>query len=145
MNAMQILKGLIMATMVVAGTAVAEIGSAEHWVENGPVKLYGWEKFSGVKPSGRVVVLAHGSATAGKESFDLQVPAVADISLMDVLARQRFNVFALDTRTFGRTTHPEGHMATTEASSDLQAVINPVARLRVVDKVDLFAWSWSTQ
>lgn len=145
MNMMRMLKGFVVTTMLMAGSAIAEIGSAEHWVENGPVKLYVWEKFSGAKPSGRVVVLAHGSATAGKESFDLQVPGVADISLMDVLARHGFDVFALDTRGFGRSTHPEGHMTTTQASSDLQAVINHVTKLRGVDKVDLLAWSWATQ
>jgi pimeloyl-ACP methyl ester carboxylesterase len=33
-----------------------------------------------------------------------------------------FDVFALDTRGFGRSTHPDAHMTTKEASEDLNAV-----------------------
>ncbi len=43
-------------------------------VEHGGIKLYVWEKYVGSQSGKKVVVLAHGSATAGKESFDLQVP-----------------------------------------------------------------------
>jgi pimeloyl-ACP methyl ester carboxylesterase len=64
---------------------------------------------------------------------------------MDVLARQGFDVFALDTRGFGRSTHPEGHMTTLEASSDLGAVVDYILKLRGIQKVDLLGWSWGTQ
>ena len=48
-----------------------------------------------------IVVLAHGSATAGPESFDVQVEGrprqgEPDFSLMDYLAREGFDVFAAD-------------------------------------------------
>jgi alpha-beta hydrolase superfamily lysophospholipase len=141
----RLFKVFFIMAMFMCSSAFAEISSAEHWVENGPVKLYVWEKFSGPEPSKKVVILAHGSATAGKESFDLQVPGVADISLMDVLAEQGFDVFALDTRGFGRSTHPEGHMTTAEASQDLKAVVDYVTKLRGAPKVDLLGWSWGTQ
>ena len=121
------------------------IVSAEHWVQNGDVRIYVWEKRPGAVHNKKVIVLAHGSATAGKESFDLQVPGYADVSLMDVLARAGFDVFALDTRGFGRSTHPEAHMTTAQASSDLNAVVDYVLHLRALEKVDLLAWSWGTQ
>ena len=91
--------------------AAQEVSGVEHWVEHAGLKLYVWEKYFG-SPAGKpVVVLAHGSATAGRESFDLQVPGKPSYSLMDVLAREGFDVFALDTRGFGRSTRPEGHIS----------------------------------
>lgn len=137
--------GIIAGLMLLTGSAFAAIASAEHTVQNGAIKLYVWEKYAGTEPGKKVVVLAHGSATAGRESFDLQVPGMPDISLMDVLAQQGFDVFALDTRGFGRSTHPDGHMTTAEASEDLNAVVDYVTKLRGVPKVDLLAWSWGTQ
>lgn len=124
--------------------ATQELAGVEHWVESGGVRLHVWEKCSGTSTGG-VVLLAHGSATAGKESFDLRVPGKASYSLMDALARQGFDVFALDVRGFGRSTHPEGHMTTQEASQDLAAVADYVIELRGVQKVSLLAWSWGTQ
>lgn len=122
-----------------------EVSGEEHWVEHDGVRLYVWEKYTG-DPAGKdVVVLAHGSATAGRESFDLQVPGAPSYSLMDFLAREGFDVFALDTRGFGRSTRPEGHMTTQEASEDLNAVIDYVLELRGVDTVSLLGWSWGTQ
>ena len=129
----------------VASAAADEVVGVEHWVPNASVRLFVWEKYLGSPEGKKVVVLAHGSATAGKESFDLQIPGKPSYSLMDVLARQGFDVFALDTRGFGRSTHPEGPMTTLEASSDLGAAVDYVLKLRGVQKVDLLGWSWGTQ
>lgn len=123
----------------------AAVNGVEHWVQNGDTKIYLWEKYTGSPEHKPVVVLAHGSATAGKESFDLQVHSNPDISLMDVLARQGFDVIALDTRGFGRSTHPVGHFTTAEAASDLNATVDFVMKLRNVTKVNLLGWSWGTQ
>ena len=122
-----------------------EVTGTEHWVEHGGIKLYVWEKRVS-NPAGKpVVVLAHGSATAGRESFDLQVPGKPSYSFMDALAREGFDVFALDTRGFGRSMHPEGHITTQEASDDLNAVVDYVLKLRGGAKVNLLGWSWGTQ
>ena len=121
------------------------VTGVEHWVNNGPIKLYVWEKYVETSKDKPIIVLAHGSATAGKESFDLQVPGKPTYSLMDVLAEHGFDVFALDVRGFGRSTHPEGHMTTAEASQDLNAVVDYVLQQRNVKKVNLLAWSWGTQ
>jgi pimeloyl-ACP methyl ester carboxylesterase len=118
---------------------------AEHWVENNGIGLYIWEKYQG-NPSGKpVVVLAHGSATAGCESFDLQVPGKPTYSLMDYLAKEGFDVFALDIRGFGRSTHPEGHMTTADACEDLNSVVHYILKLRDIKTINLVGWSWGTQ
>ncbi len=127
------------------GVSAQQVTGVDHWVEAAGMKLYVWEKYAGSPAGKKVVVLAHGSATAGKESFDLQVPGKPSYSLMDCLAQAGFDVFALDTRGFGRSTHPESHMTTQEASEDLNAVVDYVLKLRGVAKVDLLGWSWGTQ
>lgn len=125
--------------------AAQPVSGAEHGVENAGIKLYVWEKYLG-NPGGKpVVILAHGSATAGRESFDLQVPGKPSYSLMDFLAGAGFDVFALDVRGFGRSTHPDTHMTTKEASEDLNAVVDYIRKLRGNQKVHLLGWSWGTQ
>jgi len=116
----------------VTPVAAQEVNGVEHWVEHAGLKLYVWEKYLG-SPTGKpVVVLAHGSTTAGRESFDLQVPGKPLYSLMDFLAREGFDVFALDTRGFGRSTRPDGHMTTQEASEDLNAVVDDLLKPEAV-------------
>jgi len=126
-------------------SAAQEVIGMEHWVEHEGIRIYIWEKYDR-SPSGKpVVVLAHGSATAGRESFDLQVPGKRSYSLMDFLAREGFDVFAPDTRGFGRSTHPDALMTTQEASVDLNTVVDYVLKLRGVQKLNLLGWSWGTQ
>lgn len=117
----------------------------EHRLRHGGVHLSIWEKYADRPLDKPVVVLAHGSATAGRESFDLQVPAHPSVSLMDCLARQGFDVFAPDMRGFGRSTLPETHLSTEQACTDLAAVVDYVRDLRGVGQVHLLAWSWGTQ
>jgi len=125
--------------------ASQSVTGVEHWVNNGIIRLYIWEKYAETPKDKPIIVLCHGSATAGKESFDLQVPGKPTYSLMDVLGQNGFDVFALDVRGFGRSTRPEGHMTTAEAGQDLNAVVDYVLKLRDVKKVNLLAWSWGTQ
>jgi pimeloyl-ACP methyl ester carboxylesterase len=143
-----ILVALMGVCLVLAATGLAAsqtINGAEHWVNNGNIRLYVWEKYTG-SPAGKpIIVLCHGSATAGKESFDLQVPGKATYSLMDVLAKAGFDVFAPDVRGFGRSTHPDGLMTTMEASLDLNAVADYILKERKASKVYLLGWSWGTQ
>lgn len=118
---------------------------AGHRLRHDGIQLSIWEKYADAPQGKPVVVLAHGSATAGRESFDLQVPSHPSVSLMDFLARQGFDVFAPDMRGFGRSTLPETHLRTEQACADLAAVVDYVRDLRGVDQVHLIAWSWGTQ
>lgn len=117
----------------------------QHWVLHDDVRLFVWEKFAGGPQGKPVLLLAHGSATAGRESFDLKVPGRPEYSLMDFLARQGFDVFALDVRGFGSSTKPEGFLTTEQAASDLNAVVDHILKLRGVPQLNLLAWSWGTQ
>jgi pimeloyl-ACP methyl ester carboxylesterase len=121
------------------------VHSMAHEVQHEGLRLHVWEKFTG-QPQGKpLLVLAHGSATGGRESFDLQVPGAPSYSLMDMLARQGYDVCALDVRGFGRSTRPEGFLTTEQAAQDLNAVVDYLCALRGVERVHLLAWSWGTQ
>jgi pimeloyl-ACP methyl ester carboxylesterase len=122
-----------------------KIEGVAHTVQHEGLQLHVWEKFQGLAQDKPVVVLAHGSATAGRESFDLQVPGQPSYSLMDFLARQGLDVFALDARGFGRSTKPDDFLTTEQAASDLNAVVDTIKALRGVERVHLLAWSWGTQ
>jgi pimeloyl-ACP methyl ester carboxylesterase len=136
---------LLSVLVSVMSVAAQEVSGVEHWVEHAGLRLYVWEKYAG-SPAGKpVVVLAHGSGTAGRESFDLQVPGKPSYNLMDALAREGFDVFAPDIRGFGRSTRPDGHMTTQEASEDLNAIIDSLLKLRGSPQVHLLGWSWGTQ
>ena len=86
----------------IAGIAASQtVNGVDHWVSNGKITLYVWEKYVG-SPAGKPMwSCAHGSATAGRESFDLQVPGKPTYSLMDVLARERFRRLCPDVSGFG--------------------------------------------
>jgi pimeloyl-ACP methyl ester carboxylesterase len=114
----------------------------EHWVEHAGLRLHVWEKG---QPGQPILVLAHGSATPGRESFDLQVPGRPTYSLMDALAGAGFDVFAPDLRGFGRSSRPAQGVDTEEAAQDLAAAVDFVLRLRGIPRVHLLAWSWGTQ
>ena len=145
--------GVAVYALACSAAFAADIVGVEHWTDTKGIKVYIWEKYAGdpKKPDApkfdarKIVMLAHGSATAGRESFDLQVPGKPDYSLMDELARQGFDVFALDTRGFGRSTRPDTHMSTAQAKEDLKAAIDYVLKLRGVSKINLLGWSWGTQ
>lgn len=133
------------AAVAVEESEVPVVSTAAHWVSRGDARLHVWEKFVG-SPSGKpVVILAHGSSTAGRESFDLAVPERSGYSLMDRFARAGFDVFALDVHGFGRSTRPDGYVTTDGAAADLDAVVDAVRRARNVPRVHLVAWSWGTQ
>lgn len=121
------------------------VQGAQHWVVQEGLRLFIWEKYQGGPQGKPVLVLAHGSATAGRESFDLKVPGHPEYSLMDFLARRGFDVFAPDMRGFGSSTRPEGHITTEQAAGDLNDVVDFICKLRGVAQVHLLAWSWGTQ
>jgi pimeloyl-ACP methyl ester carboxylesterase len=115
--------------------------------------------------SDRVVLFVHGAGTPAEVAFDVPYQ---DNSWMAYLARAGFDVFAMDTTGYGRSTRPAPmndpcnlakdrqapyvkaacapsypHQLTTIASDwdDIGAVVDHIRALRRVDKVSLVAWS----
>lgn len=136
-----VLLGLLPVVAAASGTRVEAV---EHWIPHDGSRLYVREKYVDPPQGKPVLVLAHGSGTAGRESFDLQMPG-GGYSLMDAFARAGYDVFAPDVRGFGRSTRPEGYVTTEGAAADLATVVAAIRRLRGVPTVNLLAWSWGTQ
>lgn len=127
-----------------------QMQSREHFIENAGIRLRIWEKALASASGKGIVILAHGSGTAGEESFDLQMsgrpaPGEPPFSLMDALAREGFDVFAPDIRGFGRSTHPDGGVTSEEARDDFLAVIDYVLKERNTGRINIVGWSWGTQ
>jgi pimeloyl-ACP methyl ester carboxylesterase len=115
----------------------------------------------------RVVLFVHGAGTPAEVSFDVPY---RDYSWMAYLAGQGFDVFAMDTTGYGRSTRPEAmnnpcnlapeqqaklgllaapcspsypRQTTTIASdwNDIGAAVDHILALRRVEQVSLVAWS----
>lgn len=153
------LAAVLLLLPLAAAADEATVGT-EHWVQSvsgadgKPLKLYVWEKRSksadpaAFAKSGKVALLAHGAGTPGRIAFDLQVPDRTGVtySLMDYLAGQGFDVFAVEYQNYGRSEqHPCGLCVTTQvAANDVNAVVDYIRKLRGVDKLHVLGWSWGT-
>src|SRR4051812_39049761 len=80
--------------------------SAEDWAQKGAVKLYMFRKRRDAPKAGApplpVLFLVHGSSNSGRSTFDLVVPGRGEYSMMDVFARQGFDVWTMDFEGYGR-------------------------------------------
>ena len=99
---------------------------------------------------GKVLLLAHGAATAGYIGFDA---GCEKCSMMRYFAQAGWDVFSVDYENYGLSTfspvmdhpswYPEETPTTTEvAVSDIARVVDFICNLRGVQKVSLFGWSF---
>jgi pimeloyl-ACP methyl ester carboxylesterase len=100
--------------------------------------------------AGRVLLLAHGAATAGYVGFD---GGCEKCSMMRYFAQAGWDVFSLDYENYGLSTfspvmdnpswYPDETPTTTEvAVSNIERVVDFICNLRGVEKVNLFGWSF---
>jgi pimeloyl-ACP methyl ester carboxylesterase len=92
---------------------------------------------------GRVALLLHGATWSGRPDFDL---SVRDYSLMDFLARNGYDVWALDIHGYGssdRTTRDWSDAAS--AAADVESALDYIRTRRGVSRVKVLGWSWGTQ
>jgi pimeloyl-ACP methyl ester carboxylesterase len=97
----------------------------------------------------RTVLYVHGTTQAAETTFDLPLE---QLSWMDYIAQDGFDVYLVDVRGYGRSTKPsemdgpaEGQppLVTTDvALRDVEAAIEHVLQRRHISKLDLVAWSW---
>lgn len=96
------------------------------------------------------VLLVHGATYPSVSLFDVDV---GGLSVMDMLARQNLDVWALDIRGYGGSTRPPemaqdpSEAATslvpaTEAADDVAVAIDHIRALRSTDRVVLIGMSW---
>ena len=149
----------MVAALALGGAARAEVPEIvveERMIASGDpgVEIYMREKrpkdMTAFSPS-RTLLYVHGATYPAETSFDLPIEGV---SMMDRFAREGFDVFLVDMRTYGRSSRPpemdqpaeaNAPLATSdEVARDISAAVDSVLKLRGIPKLDLLGWSWGT-
>ena len=151
---MDVKKNLSCLTLVIllAGFTCAQssqnIVGQDHYVVSNGLKVYLWEKYQrnlekSFKQNGKIVLLVHGATWSGRPDFDLQI---RDYSLMDFLAKNGYDVCAIDIHGYGRSEKTDKDWSdTVSAAGDIGAAVDYIAKLRGVGKISILGWSWGTQ
>jgi len=127
--------------------AVSPISGKAHYVLRDGLRIYLWEKYKtgsadSFPRSGKVALLVHGGTWSGRPDFDLQI---RDYSLMDVLATNGFDVWAIDIHGYGHSDKTDKDWSGFQsAAADIDAAVKYMTRLRGVSKIDLLGWSAGT-
>jgi alpha-beta hydrolase superfamily lysophospholipase len=131
-----------------AGAASAPdqaIWSHEYWAKKGAVDLNLWRKRLGAPRPGEaprpVLFLVHGSSNAARTSYDLEVPGKGEYSLMNVFARDGFDVWTMDHEGYGKSSRTSGNSDIASGVEDLKAAIEVVTRETGRTKAHFFGTS----
>ena len=120
----------------------------DHFVTSNGLKVYLWEKFhknfaKTFTKTNKIVLLVHGATWTGRPDFDLQI---RDYSLMDFLAKNGYDVWAIDIHGYGRSEKTDKDWSdTASAAGDIGAAVDYITKLRGVEKMSILGWSWGTQ
>jgi pimeloyl-ACP methyl ester carboxylesterase len=123
------------------------IEGKEHFFTRDGLRVFLWQKsLAGESEkaarAGKIVLLAHGATWTGRPVFDLPI---RDYSLMDFLARNGFDVWAIDIHGYGRSDTTDKDWSDTEsAARDINGAIDYILKLRGANKIELVGWSWGT-
>ena len=80
------------------------------------------------EPVRPVLFLVHGSSTSALTSFDLVVPGRGEYSMMDVFARNGFDVWTMDHEGYGKSQRTDGNSDIASGVEDLRAAMPVIAR-----------------
>jgi pimeloyl-ACP methyl ester carboxylesterase len=128
--------------------ATNPISGKEHYALRDGLRIYLWEKYkTGSEDSfarcGKIALLVHGGTWSGRPDFDLQI---RDYSLMDLLAANGYDVWAIDIHGYGHSDKTDRDWSGVQsAAADIDAAVEYITKLRGVSKVDLLGWSAGTQ
>ncbi len=112
--------------------AAEQFWTARYTAKKGDVSLAMYRKRLHPPHAGQklpVVFLVHGSSVSALPSFDLTVPGAGEYSLMNVLARDGFDVWTMDFEGYGKSTVTSGNSDIASGVADLKAAM-PVVRTR---------------
>lgn len=125
-----------------------DIRGDEHYAIRDGLRIYLWEKHkAGLEAtfaaSGKIALLVHGGTWSGRPDFDLQI---RDYSLMDFLAKNDYDVWAIDIHGYGHSDKTDKDWSDARsAAADIAASVEYITKLRGVSKVDVLGWSAGTQ
>jgi pimeloyl-ACP methyl ester carboxylesterase len=111
--------------------AQTAVWSAQYTAPKGSVSLAVYRKRPNAPKSGEkplpVLLLAHGSSVSALPTFDLVVPGAGEYSVMDVFARDGFDVWAVDFENYGRSSRTDANSDIASGAADLRATSNLIA------------------
>ena len=123
----------------------AAIWSAEYWARKGDVKLNLWRKRVGAPKPGEaavpVVFLVHGSSNSSRSSYDLTVPGKGEYSLMNVLAKDGYDVWTMDHDGYGRSGSSGNSSDIASSVEDLKAAVPVVMQETGQQKLHFYGTS----
>jgi len=125
-----------------------EIRGKEHYVVRDGLRIYLWEKYKesleeSFSRTGKVALLVHGGTRSGRPAFDLQI---RDYSLMDFLAANSYDVWAIDIHGYGHSDKTDKDWSDSRSSAaDIATAVAYITKLKGVTKVNLLGWSAGTQ
>jgi pimeloyl-ACP methyl ester carboxylesterase len=128
--------------------ATNPISAKAHYALRDGLRIYLWEKYKAGSEdsfgrSGKIALLVHGGTWSGRPDFDLQI---RDYSLMDLLAANGYDVWAIDIHGYGHSDKTDKDWSDVQsAAADIDAAVEYLTKLRGVSKVDLLGWSAGTQ
>lgn len=124
------------------------IQGKEHYVMRDGLRIYLWEKYkAGEEESfsrtGKVALLVHGGQRSGRSIYDLQI---RDYSLMDFLAQNGYDVWAIDIHGYGHSDKTSTDWIDSHsAAADIAAAVEYITKLRRMAKINLLGYSAGTQ
>jgi pimeloyl-ACP methyl ester carboxylesterase len=129
-----------------APAAGGDIWSAEYWTKKGDINLYIYRKRVGAPAAGEkarpVLFMVHGSSNSSRTSYDLQVPgAKAEYSMMNVFARNGFDVWTMDHEGYGNSSRSSGNSDIKSGVDDLKLAAEVLKRETGVTKAHYFGTS----
>src|SRR5690349_6417588 len=128
-----------------AFAGAAEIWSQEYWADKGGVKLNLWRKRVGAPQPGEkplpILFLVHGSSNSTRSSYDLSVPGKGEYSLMNVMAREGYDVWTMDHDGYGYSGSSGNNSDIASGVEDLKAAMPVIAKETGQRKMHMYGTS----
>ena len=128
-----------------AAAGEAEIWSSEYWANKGGVKLNLWRKRVGAPKPGEkplpILFLVHGSSNSTRSSYDLTVPGKGEYSLMNVMAREGYDVWTMDHDGYGHSGSSGNNSDIASGVEDLKAAMPVVTKETGQQKMHMYGTS----
>ncbi len=133
------------AATAAASATTTGIVRTEYWARKGDVSLYLFRKRLAAPTTGTsargTLFFVHGSSNSAGTSFDLTVPGKGEYSIMNVFAREGFDVWSMDHEGYGHSSRTSGNSDIASGVEDLKAGTEVVARETGRGKMHFFGTS----
>src|SRR4051794_39897371 len=140
-----LVSGLSAAHAEGAAAGEAEIWSSDYWASKNGVKLNLWRKRAGAPKAGEpplpILFLVHGSSNSTRSSYDLSVPGKGEYSLMNVMAREGYDVWTMDHDGYGHSGSSGNNSDIASGVEDLKAAMPVIARETGQQKMHMYGTS----